>query len=325
MPQKIEISSRTIIFTVFFLIGLRVVWQVREVFYALFLAFILMSALKPAVNSLEKYKIPRLIAALLVFLTTIISIIFALVFFVPPLVSESVFFLKSLPVLVLDSFPLLKSQMSNNNSLIQFLPDISKNFVRFAGDLFSHFIFIVSILFFTFYFLLEEKFFKKFLNRFFESQRATQLAQLVDRVEKRMGAWMWSMVVLMSIIGFSTYFGLQLLNVKFALSLAFVAGLLEVVPIIGPTISLVPAFLVASSDSLALGGAVALLYLVIQQIESNIIVPVVMKKTTGLNPITTLIALSVGTKLGGLSGAVLAVPAALLIETVIAEFFQNKE
>lgn len=324
MPQKIEISSKTIIFTVLFLLSLRVIWQVREVIYALFLAFIFMSALKPAVNRLERYKIARPVAAFLVFLVSVASIIFAIFFIVPPIVTESIVFLKSLPLFIVESFPFLSGQISTD-SVIRFLPDISKNFVRVAGGLFSNFLFVISVLFFTFYFLLEEKFLKGFLERFFDRSRAGQLLSIAQLAERRMGAWMWSMVVLMSIIGVSTYIGLSLLNIRFALSLAFVAGLLEVVPIIGPTISLVPAFFVAASDSLFSGGAVILLYLIIQQLESNVIVPVVMKKTVGLNPITTLIALSVGTKLGGLMGAVLAVPAALLFETIISEFIKTKD
>ncbi|MFQ5452472.1 MAG: AI-2E family transporter, partial [Candidatus Paceibacterota bacterium] len=188
MPQKIEISSRTIIFTVFFLIALRVLWLVRGVIYALFLAFIFMSALKPFVNGLERRSMPRAAAAFVVFVATLIGFGFAFVFLLPPLVDQSVIFLKDLPVLLSTTFPTF-SQYLSSDSIVQFLPDITGNFVRIAGGVFSSMVFIISMFFFTFYFLLEEKFLKAFLERFLEKRQANQITEIATKVEKRMGAW----------------------------------------------------------------------------------------------------------------------------------------
>ena len=120
--------------------------------------------------------------------------------------------------------------------------------------------------------------------------------------------------MLMTSIGLLTYIGLSILGVPFALSLAFLAGLLEIVPIIGPIMSAIPAFIVASSASSFLGLGTLVLYLIIQQLENNLIVPYIMNKAVGIHPITTLIALSIGGTLGGILGAILAVPVALIIE-----------
>ena len=130
-------------------------------------------------------------------------------------------------------------------------------------------------------------------------------------------------LILMTIIGVFTYIALNILGIKFALSLAFIAGLLEIIPIIGPIIAAIPAFLVASSDSFFLGGIVIILYIIIQQLENNLIVPFVMNKAVGIHPITILIALSIGGRLGGLLGAVLAVPVALFIETIVTQLLSR--
>src|SRR4030042_4710135 len=91
-----------------------------------------------------------------------------------------------------------------------------------------------------------------------------------------------------------TFIGLSLIGVRYALPLAIIAGLLEIVPILGPILSAIPAFIVASASSYFLGLATIALYFIVQQIENQIIVPLVMKKAVGLNPIVTLTALIIG-------------------------------
>ena len=324
MTQKIEISSRTILFTVFLLLFLKVLWISRELIYALFLAFIFMSALKPAVNRLEEYRLPRSIAAFLVFITTIVLLIFLGAVVLPPLVAESLAFFKNLPVLIVNAFP-FSTGMINTDSLVQFLPNITENFFKLATSLFSNLIFVISVLFFTLYFLMEEKFLKNFLDRFIDSKQADIIMNAVYKAEQRMGAWVWGEVILMTVIGVMTYIGLTILGVRYVLPLAVLAGLLEIVPIIGPIISLIPAFFVSVASSWVSGLSVTALYLVIQQLENNLVVPLVMKKTVGLHPIITLIALTIGGKLGGLMGILLAVPVALVAETIFIEFSSIKK
>jgi len=324
MNQKTEISSKTIIFTVFFLIFLKAIWLIRELIYALFLAFIFMSALKPAVRFLEKNKFPRSLAVISVFLTAIFTIVFAGVFVIPPLVQESLIFFKNFPNLINNILPFF-SFYFNLEPLTKFLPNLTENFIKIISSVFSNVIFLISTLLFTFYFLLEEKFLKIFLEKFLEEKQAQKIVDISTRIEKRMGAWVWGELVLMTVIGIMSYVGLSLLRVRYTLPLAIIAGILEIVPIIGPTISTVPAFFVAASSSWFLGLSVIALYFLIQQLENNLIVPVVMKKAVGLNPIITLIALTIGGKLGGVLGILLSVPAALLIETILVELAKIKQ
>jgi len=294
-----------------------------ELIFGLFLSFILMSALKPLVNRMESKKVPRQLAAFLVLISAIGLIGFTLGFILPPIISESILFFKNLPFLLAKTFPFLQDYLKVE-SAIQFLPDLTQNVVKVVTGVFSNFLFLVSVFFFTFYFLLEEKFLEKFLSRFFEPRQTRKIVEVTEKIERRMGAWMRGEIVLMSVIGILTYVGLSILGVKYALSLAFIAGLLEVIPIIGPIISAIPAVLVATSTSYVLSGGTIILYIIIQQLENNIVVPFVLSKAVGMNPITTLIALTVGGTLGGLMGSILAVPAALFIETIVSETMKEK-
>ena len=164
---------------------------------------------------------------------------------------------------------------------------------------------------------------ESFLEKFLSPKEVSKILSVSQKIELRMGAWMRGELILMLVIGIATYIGLKVLGIKFALSLAFIAGLLEVIPIIGPIVASLPAFVVASSTSFVLGGATLVLYVIIQQLENNVVVPYVMSKTAGIHPITTLIALAIGAKLGGLMGAIIAVPTALFIETVVSSYMKE--
>lgn len=324
MVQKIEISSKTIIFTIAILIFLRVIWLVRELIFGLFLAFILMSALKPAVNKLESLKIPRFIAAFIVFILTLAGFFFVLGVIVPPLVQESILFFGRLPDLISEAFPMI-NQYFNLNSLTTLIPNITQNAIQVITGIFSNVVFVISVLFFTFYFLIEERFLKNFLDRFIDEKKSLEIVSIVNKAEKRMGAWVWGEVMLMTIIGLFTYMGLLFFQIPYALPLAVLAGILEVVPMVGPIISAIPSIFVGLSISPVTSVYMIALYIFIQQLENNVIVPFVMQRAVGIHPITTLMALTIGGKLGGLMGVILSVPTALFFETVIIEITKKRK
>jgi len=114
------------------------------------------------------------------------------------------------------------------------------------------------------------------------------------------------------------------LGVKYALVLALVAGIFEIVPFLGPWISAIPGVFFAFSQNPTLAFWVAILYFGVQQIENNLIVPKVMGKTTGLNPLVVILAILMGARLGGIVGALLAVPVALAIAVYFESLMNNK-
>jgi len=128
----------------------------------------------------------------------------------------------------------------------------------------------------------------------------------------------------MTIVGVLSFVGLRLLGIEFALPLAILAGLLEIIPNIGPIVSAIPAVLSGLTVSPLMGLAVAALYFLIQQIENSIIVPRVMQKVVGVNPLVTILSLAIGFKLAGVAGAILAIPVVLVIQVATSEIFTSK-
>jgi len=317
-PQKIEISAKTIVFTVLFILSLGLLWQIRELIFSLFIAFIISGALKPAVNFLERIKFPRIVASLIIYFLFISSLYGMFSLIIPPLLSEMVFLFKNLPTITKSILP-QSNLVINFDFLTQNIPSIANQTLTFIKSIFSNAIFVTSTLFFGFYFLLEKNLEVKLLGHFFDEIEIGKIELVSTRAQKRMSSWFWGEVVLMIVVGTMTYIGLSIIGMKYVLALAVLAGLLEVIPSLGPITSSIPAILIGLSYSPVLGLYCAILYLVVQQLENNLIVPVVMKRATGLHPIVTLIAMVIGGKLAGIMGILLAVPSTIFIETILIE------
>jgi predicted PurR-regulated permease PerM len=282
-----------------------------------------MSALRPPVSWLERHKVPRTAAALIIYLMFILFFIFLISLIIPPIVTEISNLFTTLPVLLRQVDPAIYNRF-NLSSLSQYIPSVTGNVVGLLGGFASNTFFVISTLFFGFYLLLQENILKTVLSRFFDEDQTQSLRATVERAEKRMSAWFWGELTLMTVVGVMTFIGLNIIGMKYALALAVLAGLLEVVPNIGPIISAVPAVLIALAYSPFLAGATAALYIVVQQLENNLIVPVIMKNAVGLNPLVTLISLIIGGRIGGTIGVLLAIPMYLFFEVLFMEFILKR-
>lgn len=322
--RTIEIAPKTILFTIVFLLGLYVVWIVRELFYSLFIGFILMSALRPLVSYIESKKMPHSLSVIIVYFSFVFFFLFLFSLILPPIIIESTNLAINFPLYVVKINPDVASFL-NLNALNGFLPNAPAQIISVVGNVFSNTFFVITTLFFGFYFLLEKNVLHKLLAAFFNEKKIHELTIVTGLAEKRMSSWFWGELALMTTVGVLTYIGLTILGFKYALPLALLAGILEVVPNVGPIISAIPAVLIGFSVSNFQGFAALALYIIVQQLENNLIVPVIMKRAVGLNPIVTLIALIVGGKLGGVIGVLLAIPAYLFIEALLSYILKENK
>lgn len=322
MPSRIEISPKTIFLIVLFVVGGWFLIQIKDVLFLLFISFIMMSALRPIVDRLEKVGIPRGLGILTVYIILIAIIVLYGSFVFPPLISESARLINNLPQYIGQLAPYI--QINPETLLAQVAP-LTQNVARFTVGVLSNIISILTVLVFAFYFLLERNNLTKWLEVLLGSQWGEKGIVIVKKCEERMGAWVRGQLLLMIIIGQATYIGLALLGINYALPLALIAGLLEAFPIIGPNIAAIPAILIALTQSPGQAIAVVAFYIVIQQLENNFIVPTVMRKTVGLAPLASLLALMIGGRLGGIVGVILAVPILLVIQTVVSELMVREK
>lgn len=321
MPAKIEISTKTIIFTVFFLILLRFLVEIRSILFIIFISFILMSAFKPLVEKLEKLRLPRVIAILLVYLAGLSVIVYTGSTLIPPLVTQSINLGQHLPKLIKDYLPFISIDVQ---SLTQQIAPIGENILKVSVGIFSNIFNIFSLFVVSFYMLMEREHFESHLSKFMGKEATVDFITILDRVEERLGAWVRGQFTLALIIGLSTYLGLLLLDLPYILPLSILAGIMEIIPIIGPIISAIPAVLVALTANPLLALATIVVFIVIQQLENHLVVPYVVRKSVGLPPVVTIIALMIGARIAGISGAILSVPLIVVAETLVSEYLKLK-
>jgi len=324
MPKRIEISHKTIIFTAVFALVLWLVFKIWDILLMLFIALVLMSALKPAVDKLEKFRIPRALAIIIVYILLWGLIGLGLASIIPALVEQTGKLLQLLPP------ALSRIELFNNNQqaiteqLLGQIGQLPQNLLKLTAGVFGNLLAVLTTLVITFYLLLERKHLDRYLGILLGNASPEKATRTIDRIERRLGGWVRGELVLMVVVGVMTYVGLLVLGVDSALPLAILAGVLEIVRNIGPTVAGVPAVLVALTIHPFTALATVALYFLVQIVENNFLVPHVMQRTVGVNPLISIVGLMIGFRLSGPAGAVLAIPLVIVIQTIGLEAFSLK-
>lgn len=321
MSQKIDISHKTVTFIAFFILGLWVIYLVRDLLLILFVAIIFMSALNPLVNFFVKAKLPKALSIAITYIIIIAISGVAMTAILQPLIEESSRLVVTLPQL---SGQILNIANIERSVFQSELTNLSKNVFTITLAVFDNLLAIIFLLVFTFYLLLERDNLEQRLAVLFIGKEE-KVKKLMIRIEEKLGSWLRGQLVLSVIIGLLSYIGLTVLNIPYALPLSLIAGVLEVIPVMGPIISAIPAVLIAITISPFLGLGVAAMYFVIQQLENHLIVPQVMKRAVGLNPLVVILAIAIGSKLLGFAGALLAVPLVVVIQIVVIEIIEERK
>ncbi len=335
--MKVTISMETIFRIVLIGLVLWFLYGIRSVLAIILIAIIFSSAINPWVDALHRWRIPRVLALLIVFLVFLAVISVILILFIPALVNEVRDLAQSLPSLYdrMVSNPTVERLIGDTNiltSVRQSLQTIDQSLGKITGPIFSAlaaafgglFTFI-GVVVLTFYFSLEENGIRKFLQAIFPARTQPYITRLINRVQDRMGQWLRGQLLLSGIIGLLSFIALTILGVKYALLLALIAGLTEAIPMIGPISGAIPAVLFALTQNPWTAVAVAIAYLVIQQLENNLIVPRVMARATGLNPIVVIIVMLIGAKVAGIVGLLLAIPVTIIINAFLQDFIEERE
>lgn len=289
-----------------------------------------MTALNPWVDKLAKLKIPRGLSIILIYLLVLGIVGFAVAGVIPPFVDQTQTLVSRLPS-YLESLRWLGINEGINervidtqtNQLLDKLGNLSGGVITTLFGVFQNLFNLVVLLVISFYFLLERKNLDKYLLKFFGPGGEKKGTRIVDNIEKKLGGWVRAELLMMLTIGAMSYIGLRLLGIDFALPLAILAGILEIIPIVGPFVAAIPAVLIGLVVSPITGVAVVALYFLVQQLENNLIVPKIMQKTVGIHPLVTILALIIGLKLGGIVGGILAIPTVLLMEIFASERFKQ--
>ena len=193
--------------------------------------------------------------------------------------------------------------------------------VGFVGGIFG----LLTILILTFYLLVEAGTLRKFLIALFPRSRRPRVDAAARAITEKVSAWLGGQLLLAGIIGTTSAVGLWLLGIPFFYVLALISGVGELIPIIGPILSAIPAVAVAASVSFKKVLLVILFFVVQQQIENHVLVPKVMERQVGVSAVTVIVALLIGGNLLGIPGAILAVPTVAILQVLVTEWMGTRE
>ncbi|MCK9379313.1 MAG: AI-2E family transporter [Candidatus Moranbacteria bacterium] len=331
---SINIVTEVIFKVVLVALGLWFLYAVRDIVAVFFVSVILMAALEPTVRWFQRRKVNRVLAVTLVYLLLFLIIGISISFMVPAVIVQFQEFSRNLPS-YLEGISNIASGLNKyfQTQGISFSSqDIFSNLRGNFGNLFSRTLGVFSGLFsfvviisMAFYMSVKEDGMEKFFQSITPKIYDNYVVSLAKRIKSKIGKWMLGQILLMVIIFLLDFLVLYLLGVPYALIIAIIGGILEIIPYIGPTVSTIIAGAMGLLFSPIKGLLVIIGYILIQVAENNVFVPQIMKKAVGLNPLAVILALLIGAKIGGVLGAILSVPIATIAGVLIGDWMAFRD
>ncbi|MBU6490815.1 AI-2E family transporter [Patescibacteria group bacterium] len=340
---RISITSGTIVTALLIIAGAYIFWLLRDISLLVLTAIVIASAIEPGVAFFIRHGIPRFAAAVLVYVLVFGSVFSLFYFFFPPIVGDAANFLSSAPH-YLDTLNIstpfsnianvtsLASGQRGTQSFAQTLLSLQsvfaassggvlQLFITFFGGIFS----LVLVIVLSFYFALQDTGVDDFLRLVIPAAHEEYAVDLWKRAQKKIGLWMQGQILLSVIVGILVYLGLLIIAIPYALLLAVFTAFAEIIPIFGSLVAGTMAVIVGyASGGVALGAIVAGLYIVVNQFESNLIYPLIVKKIIGIPPLLVIVALIAGYTLAGFLGVLLSVPVAAVLLELLTDFDKHK-
>jgi predicted PurR-regulated permease PerM len=328
-----------------------VLWMARDAVRPFIVGLLVVYLLDPPVRWLTRARVPRVFAILIVYVVAVVAIVEFLNLTLRPLVNEATQFIEDFPALMaqfdeqlgrlaefyagLDIPPALREYIDAAIAALttgesSFNPAVLLPLVTgattFLGGIFAYFLIPV----WAFYILKDRVRLLDVFDRSLPAAWRPDTWATLRIVERVFGQWVRGQLLLGLTVGVMTFAGLMFLSVtvdpifgRYAVLLSVVAGILELLPVIGPIIAAVPAILLAATAGLEAVVAAFILYLAVQQLENYLLVPKIQGGAVKLHPAVVLFALIIGGSLAGLLGAILALPVTAAGRDIVRYLFRR--
>lgn len=313
-----------------FILIVWVMFQGRQILLGLFLAVIVSSGLEGLVDLMERMGLPRTVSVILIFLAALIIIIVLVYTVVPLLIVELNNVLSGVDKTSLGGLSIL-ANLKASQSISILISKLSSQFIAsnaspldFFTNAIGSFGLVIAVIVSSFYLTIGRDGVEQFLEIVVPPDYEEQTMRVYARARKRIGSWFRMQLLLSLIMGFLVWGGLSLLGVRYAFLIAIIAAIFEVVPFVGPILSGAVAVVTALLTSTTLALYTLIFFILAQQLESNVLVPILSRRTVGLHPVIVIGALLIGAEVGGILGMVIAVPAAAIFQEVINEWSVKK-
>jgi predicted PurR-regulated permease PerM len=322
--------------------------EIRNVVVIVFVSMFLAAALDSIVDRCETRKIPRGVSVIGIYIIAITILTFFISTLIPLVATQTLELAKTVTDLVanltkegfiwnlpyaenlqeaLKGFIENADQQTIISNVQAGLEQIGSQLQHLAGNtvgvvkvLFNGIFNAILVLVLTFFIIVDEKGINHFFTSLFPSRHTKYIIAKSDAVKEKIGYWLRGQITMMFGMTLITFIGLKILGIEYALTLAILAGFTELLPVVGPVIAAVPALLIGLNESPMTALWVLILYIIIQQLEGNIMVPMVMKKAVDLSPIIIIIAMLIGFQFLGILGVIISVPVAAAVSIFIKDY-----
>lgn len=301
---RIDISFGTVVKTIFFLILLWVLFILHDLVLVVLMAIVVASGIEPGAQWFIRYRVPRVLSVLIVYIGIFVAFAGLVVFFIPPLIDEVKTLADQLPQEITSAEIVTQATNSVGAFADDILPggvgtrifeslaigDALKSAAAFADQYNGGFIKIASVIFggtlsfiliivISFYLSMQDKGIEKFLRIIMPPAQEDYVISLWNRSQIKIALWVKGQLILAFFVGMLVYLSLSVFGIKYAFILAVLAAAFELIPIFGPILAAIPALVIAFLD----GGSgsffvVAILYIVIQQFENQLLYPLVVRQ-----------------------------------------------
>lgn len=324
------------------LLVLWILYTVRSTLTTVYISALFAMGISPLVRMIERQRVipigtrlPRWLAILIVYGAVIGSIVGVVMVVAPPLVNQAEELWRTLPEKVeqaqstLVEFGILRQPITLGEAVRQApagggataVSTIFGAVRNVVGGLFG----LITVLLLTFYMLVEAREIRSFFVRLFPRRQRSRVASVSATVTNKVSAWLGGQLILSIVIGLTSAIGLWMMGVPYFYVLALISAIGEMIPMVGPILSAIPAILVAATVSPGLAIGVAVFFIAQQQLENTVLVPKIMGRQVGLSAVNVIIALGIGSQLLGVVGAILSVPTAAIVQVLFDELVARDE
>jgi predicted PurR-regulated permease PerM len=339
-PQRLIVFA--VVVAILAILTTWLLFTVRSTLITAYISGLFAMGISPLVRMIERQKVvrigqrlPRWFAILLIYAAIIGALVGIGMAIIPPLIDQAEQLWRNLPKwfqqaqdfllrtgVLRDRITLSEAVQQAPTAEAGNLATTIFGYVRnVVGGLFG----VVTILLLTFYMLVESRELFSFFVRLFPVKQRARVAMISNTVTQKVSAWLGGQLLLSLIIGGTSAVALWAMGVPYFYVLALISAIGEMIPMVGPILAAIPAILVAATVSPGLAVGVAVFFIVQQQVENSVLVPKIMGRQVGLNAVTVILALGIGSQLLGVIGAILSVPTAAIVQVLFEELVARDE
>lgn len=323
--------------TAFFLLVLLVLFagQIADILLMLFAAYVLTCAINPTIAKLQKY-MPRILAVSLLLLLLLVAVLGILIPLFALSVKQAVLALESIPshldniqhILNFNIFGFSLAKIMNANALKADSSVVVSSFFSHSIEatkiIANSITTVLAVAIMIFYLSYDEDHIKKSLLAFFPDDCRQKAGDIVDTISNRVGGYFFATILAMAFVGFATMLGLLLIGHKHAIFIGFITFILDIIPVIGPTIALCAGLASGASQGFVFVIMTFAVFMIAQWLQNQILRPIIFGKLMDMHPLMIIISLLIGAKFLGFWGVILGPAIASVICVLVDELYLKK-